>query len=308
MPTCCWMSTRGGERAHAALGARAVGDVDAVDAGVACSSRTPSSMPSGSTPRGGTISTVVRNSPRGELPRPSASARRGARARPAGAGLSASGAARTTRVRAGRERAHRVGDPPDVLRGGAAAAADEAHALADHARGVGGHVLGRGHVDLAARPPRAAARRWAGRRAGGRWRRRAGRRTPAWRAGPTLQFIPTTSTPHSSRRSAKRAASVPSGVWPSSWITICATIGRSQSERTARTACCISIRSPKVSRTKRSTPPSSSPSACSRKSSQRLVHRGGAVGLDAEPERPDGPGDAGPLARHRSGPARRRAR
>ncbi len=84
-------------------------------------------------------------------------------------------------------------------------------------------------------------------------------------AGPTAQFTPTTEAPRSSSSGAKRSGGVPSSVLPSSSVLICATIGLSDTLRTASMAAQISFRSRNVSSTKRSTPPSASAAACSRK-------------------------------------------
>ncbi len=84
-------------------------------------------------------------------------------------------------------------------------------------------------------------------------------------AGPTEQLSPITSAPHSSSRWAHTSGDVPYDVVPSSWIVIWATMGSSHASRTASMAWWISCRSLNVSSTKKSTPPSSSPSICSRK-------------------------------------------
>ncbi len=84
-------------------------------------------------------------------------------------------------------------------------------------------------------------------------------------AGPTLQFTPMTSGPCCSRAGANCSGGVPSRLLPSSSVVICATIGRPQMLRTAAIAALTSLRSRNVSRMNRSTPPSSSACACSRK-------------------------------------------
>ena len=84
-------------------------------------------------------------------------------------------------------------------------------------------------------------------------------------AGPTLQLSPTTSAPQRSSSGTNVSGAAPSRVLPSSSVVICATIGRSQTERTPRIAAPISLTSRKVSSTNRSTPPSTSARACSAK-------------------------------------------
>ena len=64
--------------------------------------------------------------------------------------------------------------------------------------------------------------------------------------------------PSCSRPGTNVSGAAPSSVLPSSSVVTCATIGRSQTLRTARIAALISFRSRNVSRMKRSTPPSSS--------------------------------------------------
>ena len=87
-------------------------------------------------------------------------------------------------------------------------------------------------------------------------------------AGPTAQFTPTIVAPRFSSSGANRSGGVPSSVLPSSSVVICAMIGRSEMPRTASMAAPISFRSRNVSRTNRSTPPSRSACACSRKYSR----------------------------------------
>ena len=163
--------------------------------------------------------------------------------------------------------AHRHLDMPDVLRRRPAAAADEAHAAVDEAPRVRRHVLGRTEIDVPAfdlarlagvglrgeldrRDARHPLDRFEHRR---RARRCSSARRPAHRARS------------SSGTNASGAA--PSRLLPSSSVVTWATIGRSQRLRTARIAAPISFTSRKVSSTNRSTPPSSSPRACSRKNS-----------------------------------------
>ena len=116
-------------------------------------------------------------------------------------------------------------------------------------------------------------------------------------AGPTLQLSPTTSAPQRSSSGTKASGAAPSRVFPSSSVVICATIGRSQTERTARIAAPISLTSRNVSSTKRSTPPSSERARLFREVLLRLVHAGLAPRLDADPERTDRPGDPGLIPR-----------
>ena len=84
-------------------------------------------------------------------------------------------------------------------------------------------------------------------------------------AGPTEQLTPMSVAPRRSSSGAKRSGGVPSSVLPSSSVVICATTGRSVTLRTAAMAAPISFTSRNVSRMKRSTPPSRSACACSRK-------------------------------------------
>jgi hypothetical protein len=77
----------------------------------------------------------------------------------------------------------------------------------------------------------------------------------------------------------------PYAVRPSVPMVICAMIGSEQTSRTARMACSTSAMLEIVSSTKRSTPPSRSASACSRKNAARFVERRRSVRLDADAER-----------------------
>ena len=84
-------------------------------------------------------------------------------------------------------------------------------------------------------------------------------------AGPTLQLTPTTLAPRATSAGANCSGGAPSRLAPSSSVVICATMGSPHTPRTAAMAAPISLRSRKVSSTNRSTPPSSSAWACSRK-------------------------------------------
>ena len=73
--------------------------------------------------------------------------------------------------------------------------------------------------------------------------------------GPTPQLIPTMSAPSFSRCGPKVSGGVPSRLLPSSSRVSCAMTGRSHNSLAARMAASISLRSVKVSRQSRSTPP-----------------------------------------------------
>ena len=198
---------------------------------------------------------------------------------------------------AGRQRPHRHLDRADVLRRRPAAAADEADAGVDEAPRVRRHVVRRAEIEIAALD----VARLAG----------VGlRRELLVRDAPPSARASRASRPDrrcsSGRRRPRRAASsagtnvsgaAPSRLLPSSSVVICATIGRSHRLRTARIAAPISLTSRKVSRTNRSTPPSSSACACSRKYSSRLVDARLAPRLDADAQRADRAGHVGLLAR-----------
>src|SRR5207249_2477905 len=81
---------------------------------------------------------------------------------------------------------------------------------------------------------------------------------------PTEQFAPRAWTPNARRVRATSAGERPVNVTPSSVKAISAAMGRSVTERIASMASAISARSEHVSTMKASTPPSRSPSACSR--------------------------------------------
>ena len=89
---------------------------------------------------------------------------------------------------------------------------------------------------------------------------------------------------------------MPKIVLPSIWIVIWATIGRSDSSRTARIACSIAGSSEKVSRTNRSTPPSSKALDLLLIHIFGLVERGRAKRLDPQAQRADRTGDKDPIA------------
>ena len=80
-------------------------------------------------------------------------------------------------------------------------------------------------------------------------------------------------------------------------MVICATIGSEQMSRMAAMPCSISAMFDMVSSTKRSTPPSRSAAACSRKYSRASSSDGRSVRLDADAERTDGAGDVDGVAR-----------
>ena len=128
--------------------------------------------------------------------------------------------------RARRQRMHRVGDLLDVIRRGAAAAADQPDAGADEAPGVRRHVVRRAQIEVAA----VDVARLAGvghRRQQGRAARALASRSivSSIAAGPTLQFTPSTSAPNSSSCGPNCSAGVPSSVLPSSAVVSMATIG-----------------------------------------------------------------------------------
>src|SRR3989442_13249243 len=81
---------------------------------------------------------------------------------------------------------------------------------------------------------------------------------------PTEQFAPRAWTPSARNVRPTSAGERPVNVTPSSVKAICATMGRSVTERIASIASAISARSENVSTMHASTPPSRSPSACSR--------------------------------------------
>ena len=72
-------------------------------------------------------------------------------------------------------------------------------------------------------------------------------------------------------------------------MVICATMGRSQSDRTARSASWISSTSEKVSRMKPSTPPSRRPVACALKCSNASIREVGPKGSSRMPSGPIAP-------------------
>ena len=109
--------------------------------------------------------------------------------------------------------------------------------------------------------------------------------------GPTEQFTPITSAGHSSSRRVNTSVSVPPGRLPLSSIVICATMVMSgpAASRAANTASRISSRLPKVSSTSRSTPASSSTSACSRKMARASANDVGPSGSMCAPSGPIAP-------------------
>ena len=105
---------------------------------------------------------------------------------------------------------------------------------------------------------------------------------------PTEQLAPTAWMGNSRSARTTAAGVRPKNVTPSSVNATWVTIGRSVSERMASTASRISTGSEKVSTTKASTPPSSNPSACSRKAACASSGSSGAEGRQVSAERPDG--------------------
>ena len=108
-------------------------------------------------------------------------------------------------------------------------------------------------------------------------------------AGPTLQFRPMTSAESRSICGTNSSGGTPSRLSPSSSVVICATIGRSQTARTAAIAAPSSFTSRNVSRMKRSTPPSASAAACARNSavaSSTLILPHGSMRIPSGPIAP----------------------
>ena len=267
------------------------------------SRRIESSVFCASQPFGGSTSTDVTNSPRAILRRPVANALR--QARPGRPRLQfgdrnrlvfANDAVACPRA----DRTYRFGDQLDVRRRRTAAAADEFRTGLNEPSREFGHVLRRAHVKLAAL--------YVARQTGIRLSRKVlGRdahaffrgRVRTW-FGPIPQLRPMTSTSSSSSAVVKASGVVPNVVLPSIWIVIWATIGRSETSRTALIACSITASSEKVSRTNRSTPPSSKPSTCSLNMSLASSNDVGPNGSIRKPERSDRSGDkdlvAGSLA------------
>ena len=91
-------------------------------------------------------------------------------------------------------------------------------------------------------------------------------------------------------RGTNSSGGMPSRLSPSSSVVICATIGRSDSDRTAAIAAPSSLTSRNVSRMKRSTPPSASAAACARNSAVASSTLVLPARLDADPQRPNRPG------------------
>ena len=69
-------------------------------------------------------------------------------------------------------------------------------------------------------------------------------------AGPTAQLTPMTLAPRRSSSGANFSGGVPSSVLPSSSVVICATMGLSETRRTASIAAPISFRSRNVSKSR----------------------------------------------------------
>ena len=132
MPACCWTSTAERQRAHPRAGARAVRNVDHVDA-VDPQLRAPArSSASASEPARRQQLDATTNAPRASALRHAATSRRAAPAAPIGGAVDrvARPRARCAAARAGApSAAHRRLDLPDVLRRRAAAAADQPHAV-----------------------------------------------------------------------------------------------------------------------------------------------------------------------------------
>ena len=89
-------------------------------------------------------------------------------------------------------------------------------------------------------------------------------------SGPAPQLTPTASTPAEARAAAAASGVAPSRARKSSPKVIWATIGMAQARLTSSMASSKVSRSPKVSRTNMSAPPSSSPSICSRKAARAM--------------------------------------
>ena len=264
MPACCCDQHGERQRAHARAGARAVGDVDQRRRRGSSAAAPARPARRRWKPRGGTSSTPIDE--RRRAPARCAirdfSARGDRRRRRRGRDLRLAGAAAVRRRCApGASAAHRRLDLPDVLRRRPAAAADEAHAAVDEAPRVRRHVLGRAEIDVA---PFDLARL-----AGVGLRRQLDRASTLGhpldrfehRRGADAAVQPDDVRAARARARARTPpARAPSRLLPSSSVVICATIGRSQTLRTARIAAPISLTSRKVSSTNRSTPPSSSAS------------------------------------------------
>ena len=109
--------------------------------------------------------------------------------------------------------------------------------------------------------------------------------------GPAEQFRPTTSTGHSSSHRVNSSVSVPSGMLPKSSMVTCATIAISApaASRAASTASRSSWRLANVSSTSRSTPASTSASACSRKAARASPNEVGPSGSMRTPSGPIDP-------------------
>ena len=254
------------QRAHPAAGARAVGDVDQVDAADAQLARRVEQLVGAVAARRQQLEADDERAARQRVRHPRLVGRGDHRLRRRG-GRAAAPRRRRRRcaAAAGGRRAHRDPDLPDVIGRRAAAAADQPDAVVDEAPRVRRHVLRRAQVDVAALRPRAAARRSAAPRAARSRPARSARCVSSIAAGPTLQFRPTTSAPSCSSCGTNSSGAAPSSVLPSSSVVTCATIGSAHRLRTARIAAPISLRSRNVSSTNRSTPPSSSAAACSAK-------------------------------------------
>ena len=116
-------------------------------------------------------------------------------------------------------------------------------------------------------------------------------------AGPTAQLTPMTVAPRRSSSGANRSGGVPSSVLPSSSVVICATIGRSDTLRTASIAARNLVQVAERLEDEQIDAAVGQRLRLLAEVLARLVDAGLAPRLDADAERADRAGDVGAVAR-----------
>ena len=308
MPACCWISW---QVTCALMRALARGPSGTLMQSMPASAHScaPAISRDASTPRGGRISTNATNLPAASFA-PELAISRATGTVASACALACGSSTVTVQLALPRLQRARFGaDQLDVLRRGAAAAADRSSRPPTAGAARTAPCTPASTDRCCGPPPRTAGRRWAWRSCGLLVNCIIRSMVSSITFGPDRAVQPDhvdrplVQSPREGLGigAARQMAEIVDGD-----LRDRSTISPPAASRAAKTASRSSSRLPKVSRISRSTPASTSASICSRKVGARLGERGGPERLDAHAQRSDRAGDEGAVLAPPRAPAARR--